>query len=594
MNYEILNSIDQPQDLKDLSPESMQILAKELRHFIINMVATKEGHLGASLGVVELSIALHRIFDTPKDQLIWDVGHQAYVHKILTGRKDLFHTNRQFGGLAGFPKRDESIYDAFGTGHSSTSISAALGMALASQIKGDLDQTHIAVIGDASIASGMAFEALNHAGVSRANLLIILNDNEMGIDPNVGAFKEYLTRMKNGAEKGLSNIFDNFNIDYTGPIDGHDLETLNDELERLKDLRGPRLLHIITTKGKGLKSAEKDQTTFHAPGKFNPETGELIKRENPSNFTKYQDVFGKTLVELAEHNSKLIGITPAMPTGSSLKEFIETYPERAFDVGISEQHALTLAAGMATQGLLPVVAIYSTFLQRAYDQLIHDIALQNLPVILAVDRAGLVGEDGPTHHGVFDLSYLRNIPNLKVFAPCSGESLRNILYTASLGLDGPIAIRYPRGYAPDENWKKPFKISPLNQITALQSGTEIAIIAIGSVLSECKEAISSIARDKQKQISLYALEGIKPLNHLKLESIWQNHRTIISVEDNVLSGGVGSALLEIQSEFNNNNSPEFITLGIPDKFISHGPTKILKKSINLDIESLVQLINTKL
>ncbi|MGB0837557.1 MAG: 1-deoxy-D-xylulose-5-phosphate synthase [Flavobacteriaceae bacterium] len=594
MNYEILNSIDQPKDLKDLSPESMQILAKELRHFIINMVATKEGHLGASLGVVELSIALHRVFDTPKDQLIWDVGHQAYVHKILTGRKDLFHTNRQFGGLAGFPKRDESIYDAFGTGHSSTSISAALGMALASQIKGELDQTHIAVIGDASIASGMAFEALNHAGVSRANLLIILNDNEMGIDPNVGAFKEYLTRMKNGAEKGLSNIFDNFNIDYTGPIDGHDLETLNDELERLKDLRGPRLLHIITTKGKGLKSAEKDQTTFHAPGKFNPETGELIKRENPSNFTKYQDVFGKTLVELAEHNSKLIGITPAMPTGSSLKEFIETYPERAFDVGISEQHALTLAAGMATQGLLPVVAIYSTFLQRAYDQLIHDIALQNLPVILAVDRAGLVGEDGPTHHGVFDLSYLRNIPNLKVFAPCSGESLRNILYTASLGLDGPIAIRYPRGYAPDENWKKPFKISPLNQITALQSGTEIAIIAIGSVLSECKEAISSIARDKQKQISLYALEGIKPLNHLKLESIWQNHRTIISVEDNVLSGGVGSALLEIQSEFNNNNSPEFITLGIPDKFISHGPTKILKKSINLDIESLVELINTKL
>ena len=594
MNYEILNSIDRPQDLKTLSLESMQILAKELRHFIITMIATKEGHLGASLGVVELSIALHRVFDTPKDQLIWDVGHQAYVHKILTGRKDLFHTNRQFGGLAGFPKREESIYDAFGTGHSSTSISAALGMALASQIKGDLAQTHIAVIGDASIASGMAFEALNHAGVSRANLLIILNDNEMGIDPNVGAFKEYLTRMKNGAEKGLSNIFDNFNIDYTGPIDGHNLETLNDELERLKEFRGPRLLHVITTKGKGLKSAEKDQTTFHAPGKFNPETGELIKKENPSNFTKYQDVFGKTIVELAEHNFKLIGITPAMPTGSSLKEFIETYPERAFDVGISEQHALTLAAGMATQGLVPVVAIYSTFLQRAYDQLIHDIALQNLPVILAVDRAGLVGEDGPTHHGVFDLSYLRNIPNLKVFAPSNGESLRNILYTASQGLDGPIAIRYPRGYAPDTNWKKPFKILPLNQITEVQRGTEIAIIAIGNTLFDCKEAINYITQDKQNQISLYALEGIKPLNHHKLEWIWKNHQTIISVEDNVVSGGAGTALLEFQSQFSDNNTPEFIPLGIPDKFISHGPTKVLKKSINLDIQSLVELINTKL
>ena len=439
----LLDHINFPSDLRALNQEDLPQLAKELREFIIDIVATKEGHLGASLGVIELTIALHYVFNTPDDLLVWDVGHQAYGHKILTGRKSLFHTNRQLHGISGFPKRDESEYDTFGVGHSSTSISAALGMAIASQLKGE-DRQHIAIIGDASIASGMAFEGLNHAGVTDANLLVILNDNAIGIDPSVGALKQYLTNVKKGTEQ-QDTIFEALNFDYTGPIDGHDLDALIKELNRLKFVKGPKFLHVITTKGKGLKQAEENQVTYHAPGKFDSVTGELITK-SASALTKFQDVFGLTIVELAEQNPKIVGITPAMPTGSSLKFMMEQMPNRAIDVGIAEQHAVTLSAGMATQGMVVFCNIYSTFLQRAYDQVIHDVALQNLPVIFCLDRAGLVGEDGATHHGVFDLAYLRCIPNLIIFAPRDETELRNIMYTAQLGLGHPIAIRYPRGH----------------------------------------------------------------------------------------------------------------------------------------------------
>jgi 1-deoxy-D-xylulose-5-phosphate synthase len=398
----ILDNINSPKELRLLNQDDLSRLAKELREFIITIVATKEGHLGASLGVIELTIALHYVFNTPEDLLIWDVGHQAYGHKILTGRKDVFDTNRQLNGISGFPKRNESKYDTFGVGHASTSISAALGMAIASQLKGDFDKHHIAVIGDASIASGMAFEGLNHAGVTNANLLVVLNDNAIGIDPSVGALKQYLTNVKKGTQK-QDNIFEALNFDYSGPIDGHDINAIISELERLKKVKGPKFLHVITTKGKGLKQAEEDQVKYHAPGKFNSATGEIIAK-TASRLPKYQDVFGHTIVELAKQNKNIVGITPAMPTGSSLKYMMEQIPERAFDVGIAEQHAVTLAAGMATQGLIPFCNIYSTFLQRAYDQIIHDVALQNLPVIFCLDRAGLVGQDGATHHGVFDLA----------------------------------------------------------------------------------------------------------------------------------------------------------------------------------------------
>ena len=443
MQYRYLNTINTPEDLRRLPAEALPILAQELRDFIITIVATKEGHLGASLGVIELTIALHYSFNTPHDLLIWDVGHQAYGHKILTGRRDTFHTNREWGGLSGFPKRSESEFDTFGVGHASTSISAALGMALASKLKGDLKKQHIAVIGDASIAGGMAFEGLNHAGVTDANLLVLLNDNAIGIGPSVGALKNYLTNVKKGTQK-RNNIIEALNFNYSGPIDGHDLPKLLKTLNRLKKINGPKLLHIITTKGKGLKQAETDQVTYHAPGKFNAETGELYHKVPSEGPIKYQDVFGLSLVELAKENQNIVGITAAMPTGTSLKYLMKTFPERTIDVGIAEQHAVTMAAGMATQGLVPFCAIYSTFLQRAYDQIIHDVALQKLPVIFCLDRAGLVGKDGATHHGVFDLSYLRCIPNMTIAAPRNEVELRNIMYTAQQGLDGPIAILFTK------------------------------------------------------------------------------------------------------------------------------------------------------
>lgn len=581
----ILEHINSPNDLKTLSIKDLEQLAIELREFIIDIVSVKEGHLGASLGVVELTIALHYVFNTPIDKLIWDVGHQAYGHKILTDRKDVFETNRQFGGISGFPKMQESEYDAFGTGHSSTSISALLGMALAAQLQGKFQRQHIAVIGDASIASGMAFEGLNHAGVTNANMLVVLNDNAMGIDPSVGALKKYLTNVKTGTAKE-ENIFECLNFHYSGPIDGHDLPALVNELERLKKIEGPKLLHVITTKGKGLKKAEENQVTYHAPGKFDKQTGELQKKGNTIEAPKFQDVFGKTLVELALNNEKIVGITPAMPTGSSLKYMMETIPERAFDVGIAEQHAVTMAAGMVTDGLIVFCNIYSTFLQRAYDQVIHDVAIQNLPVIFCLDRAGLVGEDGPTHHGVFDISYLRCIPNLIICSPLNEIELRNIMYTAQLGLDHPIAIRYPRGRGQEVNWQLPMKKLNIGEGQLLKEGSKIAILSTGPIGNMVTEILKEL--DDNPAIAHYNFLFIKPLDAALLEEILQKFNHIISLEDGSAIGGFGSGLLEFA---NNIGIHKIIKIfGIPDSFITHGATQELYKKAGIDKMSVKQYV----
>ena len=577
----LLEHINSTTDLRQLSANELPQLAKELRQFIIEIVATKEGHLGASLGVVELTIALHYVFNTPEDLLVWDVGHQAYVHKILTGRKNQFHTNRQHKGLSGFPKRDESVYDAFGTGHSSTSISAALGMAIASQLKGE-NRQHIAVIGDASIASGMAFEGLNHAGVTTANLLVVLNDNAIGIDPSVGALKQYLTNVKKGTQK-QDNIFEALNFEYSGPIDGHDMEALITELERLKTIEGPKFLHIITTKGKGLKQAETDQVTYHAPGKFDATTGDLIAKNNDKLPPKYQDVFGLTLVELARANKAIVGITPAMPSGSSLKYMMEALPERAFDVGIAEQHAVTMAAGMATQGLIPFCNIYSTFLQRAYDQIIHDVALQDLPVIFCIDRAGLVGEDGATHHGVFDLAYLRCIPNLIIFAPRNENELRNIMYTAQKGLKHPIAIRYPRGRGVKLDWKSVFEPIEIGTGVELKQGDDLAILTIGAISNTVSEAINGL------NCAHYDLRFVKPLDTRLLHTIFKTYSTLITIEDGVIRGGFGSAILEFAAAHHYKN--DVIVKGIPDAFIEQGSVDTLFETLKLDSQHLKQFIS---
>ena len=582
----LLDNISNPKDLRKLNPTQLPQLAKELREFIINVIATKEGHLGASLGVVELTIAIHYLFDTPNDLLVWDVGHQAYGHKILTGRKANFHTNRQFGGIAGFPSRKESEFDAFGVGHSSTSISAALGMAIASNLKGETGKQHIAVIGDASIASGMAFEALNHAGVSKANLLIILNDNAIGIDPSVGALKEYLTKVKTDRKLAAqNNIIKALNFDYSGPIDGHNLPKVLAELERLKSVKGPKFLHVITTKGKGLQKAEEDQVTYHAPGKFDKISGVRIKK-TASLYTKYQDVFGKTIVELATQNNKIIGITPAMLTGSSLKFMFEKFPKRTFDVGIAEQHAVSLAAGMATQGFIPFCNIYSTFLQRAYDQVIHDVALQNLPVVFCLDRAGLVGEDGATHHGVFDLAYLRAIPNLIVFAPSNEVELRNILYTAQLGLKNPIAIRYPRGTGSIIDWQKPFNKIAIGKGIKLQKGTKVAVLSIGTIAKNVTNAIELV--DNSSEIAHFDMRFVKPLDESLLHEVFKNYKTIFTIEDGTIKGGFGSAVLEFASK--NEYQNKIQVLGIPDNFIEHGSVLELQHKIGLDAKSIAEKI----
>ena len=582
----LLQHINSPTDLRKLTKKQLPQLAKELREFIIEIVATKEGHLGASLGVVELTIALHYVFDTPNDLLIWDVGHQAYGHKILTGRRNKFHLNRQLNGISGFPKISESKFDSFGTGHASTSISAALGMAIASKLKGDFEKHHIAVIGDASIASGMAFEGLNHAGVTDTNLLVILNDNAMGIDQSVGALKNYFTNVKAGLKVRKNNIIEALNFDYSGPIDGHNIDKILTELERLKAVKGPKFLHIITTKGKGLKSAEQDQVTFHAPGKFDKSTGELLSKSSENLPPKYQGVFGETIVELAKNNQNIIGITPAMPTGSSLKLMIDTFPERAFDVGIAEQHAVTLAAGMATQGLIPFCTIYSTFLQRAYDQVIHDVALQNLPVIFCIDRAGLVGEDGATHQGVFDIAYLRCIPNLVIFAPLNEIELRNMMYTVQLGINFPIAIRYPRGRGTILNWKQPFSEIEIGKGVCLHSGTKIAVLSFGTIGNKIIEIADKLPKNK---VAHYNLRFVKPLDEILLKEIFLKFNTIVTLEDGTIKGGFGSAILEFAAE-NNFTNKTIKTLGIPDEFIEQGKVEELFETIQLSKEQLLNFL----
>ncbi|MEB8328068.1 1-deoxy-D-xylulose-5-phosphate synthase [Flavobacteriaceae bacterium KMM 6897] len=581
-----LEKINLPADLRQLKIEDLPDLAKELRAFIIDIVATKEGHLGASLGVVELTIALHYVYNTPYDKLIWDVGHQAYVHKILTGRKNLFETNRQMGGISGFPNRKESVYDEFGTGHSSTSISAILGMAIASKIKGEKDRQHIAVIGDASIASGMAFEGLNHAGVTDTNIMIILNDNAIGIDPSVGALKKYLTNVKKGTAKE-ENIFECLNFDYSGPIDGHDINVLIGELKRLKTVKGPKLLHIITTKGKGLLQAEADQVTYHAPGKFDKLTGDLIPKSTQEGPPKYQDVFGQSIVELAQNNKYIIGITPAMPTGSSLKYMMEQIPDRAFDVGIAEQHAVTMAAGMAAEGLVPFCNIYSTFLQRAYDQVIHDVALQKLPVIFCLDRAGLVGQDGATHHGVYDIAYLRCIPNMIIFAPMNEVELRNIMYTAQFGLDGPIAIRYPRGKGVIKNWKQPFQKITIGEAEELQKGTKIAVLSLGHIGNSVRELLKEFKGTKK--IGHYNMRFVKPMDEKMLEMVLNNYEHIITIEDGSKIGGMGSAVLEFANRIGSEKKIKIF--GIDDTFIEHGTVEELQVLCNIDVSSLKNYIN---
>lgn len=580
MKKHLLEKINNPEDLKKLSVSELPLLAVELRNFIIDIVSVKEGHLGASLGVVELTIALHYVFDTPDDLLVWDVGHQAYGHKILTGRKETFHTNRQKNGISGFPKRSESNYDAFGTGHSSTAVSAVLGMAIASKLKRENHRNHIAVVGDASIVSGMAFEGLNHSGISDVNMLIVLNDNAIGIDPSVGAFKHFLTSIKESPEKNQPNIFTSLNINYSGPIDGHNIPVLVLELERLKRIKGVKILHIVTTKGKGLQKAEENQVTYHSPGKFDKNTGEIFPKNQNGLPPKFQDVFGITLLELARKNEKIIGITPAMPTGSSLKLMMDEIPQRAFDVGIAEQHAVTLSAGMATQGMTVYCNIYSTFLQRAYDQIIHDVALQRLPVIFCLDRAGLVGEDGATHHGNFDLAYLRCIPNIAVFAPLNEIELRNILYTVQLETSNPIAIRYPRGRGVCTNWQKSFEKIEIGKAIQLKKGNRVAVLSTGFIGNNVNIALTDT------DFAHYHFGFVKPLDKNALHHIFSVFEKVITVEEGTIKGGFGSAVLEFASE--NNYQIPVKTLGIPDRFIGQGSIEELQQECGIDIWSLKQ------
>ena len=587
----LLEKITSPEDVQNLSDSEKLQLCDELRERIIAVVAKNEGHLGASLGTVELTVALHTVFTSPDDKIIWDVGHQAYGHKLLTGRNAAFDSNRQWGGLSGFPSREESPHDSFGTGHAGTSLSAALGMALAARLQGNPNRCHIAVIGDASIASGMAFEALNHLGITKANVLVVLNDNAQSIDSSVGALKVYFEKIKT-KNTPSTNLFQTLNIPYSGPINGHDLPILCHKLSEMTSIEGPRILHIVTTKGKGLAEAEKDQVRYHAPGKFDPLTGK-INRAAKGNNPKYQDVVGKSLVALAETNKKLVVITPAMVTGSGLSEFFKRYPGRAFDVGIAEQHALTLAAGFATADLQPFVVIYSTFLQRAYDQLIHDIALQNLPVVFCIDRAGLVGHDGPTHHGVFDIAFLRGIPNITLIAPSDAEQLRNFLYTLQETPQGPVAIRYPRGYTNQTDWEKPFKKIPWGKGSILKKGNSYALISVGPLKHHCQTALKQLKNPAAW--SHYDLTFIKPLDEALLHEVFQQHHQVVVVEDGVRHGGTASAIQEWAQE-EQYNIP-ITALGIDDCFVPHGKTEILYHNQGLTperlIESLHQIVSKK-
>ncbi|MBL6658073.1 MAG: 1-deoxy-D-xylulose-5-phosphate synthase [Flavobacteriales bacterium] len=626
-----LDNIQFPEDLKNLKSSDLPQVCDDLRQFIVDVVSTKGGHFGASLGVVELTVALHYVFNTPYDQLVWDVGHQAYGHKILTGRKDRFHTNRIYKGISGFPKRTESEYDTFGVGHSSTSISGALGMAVASNYKNESDKQHIAVIGDGSMTAGLAFEGLNHAGIEKSNLLVILNDNCMSIDPNVGALKEYLTdiatshtynkvkddvwhllgkvskfgpnaqaiaaKLENALKSALlkqSNYFESLNFRYFGPVDGHDVVHLTKILNDLKNIPGPKILHCITKKGKGYEPAEMGSPTkWHAPGLFDKNTGEIIKSSsNSPQPPKYQDVFGKTIIELAKENDKIMGITPAMPTGCSLGMMMNEMPDRAFDVGIAEQHAVTFSAGLATQGMVPFCNIYSSFMQRAYDQVVHDVAIQNLNVVFCLDRGGLVGADGPTHHGVYDMAYFRCIPNMIVSAPMNEQELRNLMYTAQLPNKGPFSIRYPRGKGVMVEWQTPFEEIPVGKGRKVSDGNEIALVTIGHVGNFAQEAISDL---DTYSIAHYDMRFVKPLDEALLHEVFKKHDKVITVEDGCIQGGFGSAIIEFMAD--HNYKAQVKRLGIPDKYVEHGTQPELWRECEYDkqaiIESIHQMVGVK-
>lgn len=613
----ILKNINYPEDLKKVPEENLPQLCQEIRDYIIDVISSNPGHLGASLGTVELTVAIHYVFDTPQDKLIWDVGHQAYAHKILTGRKDRFHLNRKLNGLSGFPKMSESPYDAFGTGHSSTSISAALGMAVASSLKNKNGRQHIAVIGDGSMTGGMAMEALNNAGVANANLLVILNDNQIAIDRNVGALKDYLTiitasrrynqfrnfiwKMMGGDTKygansrsivkqignavkstisKKSNLFEAFNFRYFGPTDGHDVIHLVKLLRDLHRIDGPKLLHIITTKGKGLSQAEKQPTTYHSPGIFDRKTGEIKKVDCKEKLPpKFQHVFGKTIIELAKANEKIVGVTPAMPTGCSLNMMMEVMPKRAFDVGIAEQHAVTFSAGLASQGMIPFCNIYSTFMQRAYDQLIHDVALQKLHVVFCLDRGGLVGEDGATHHGVFDFAYLRAIPNITIASPLNETELRNLMYTAQLEGMGTFSIRYPRGHGVQAEWRNTFSKLEIGKGQILKEGKDVAILSIGPIGNMALH-IANELENENISVAVYDMRFLKPIDEKILHSVFQKHQQIITIEDAAIIGGLGSAVIEFKNE--QNYTAVVKRLGIPDTFIEQGTPEELYKICGID------------
>ena len=563
------------ENLKHIPVEELPALAEQLRTRIIEVIAAHGGHLGASLGVVELTIALHYVFDTPDDILVWDVGHQCYAHKLLTGRSEAFAHIRQQGGISGFPKREESQYDAFGTGHSSTSLSAVLAMALASALEGNTQRQHIAVIGDAAIASGMAFEALNHAGTTEANMLIILNDNAMAIDPTVGALKDYFSSLRQGARE---TFFSDLNIKYKGTIDGHDLPALIEVLKAEKNERGVRLLHVVTTKGKGFPKAEAEQVRYHSPALFDKTTGEPLP-EAPTLPAKYQEVVGETLTELARSNPKIIAITPAMSSGSGLLPLQQTFPDRVFDVGIAEQHAVTFAAGWAARRFIPYCIVYSTFLQRAYDQLIHDVALQNLPVVFCIDRAGLVGEDGATHHGVFDMAFLRPIPNLIIASPRNATALRQLLYTAQLSLPHPIAIRYPRGRCSQTNWAQPFEALPIGKGCQLKEGTEVAVLSIGTIADLVAEQIRQ--SENPEQYAHYDMRFLKPIDEALLHHVFTHYQKVVTIEEGSI-GGLGSAVSEFAVANNYTTPLKIITL--PDVFMPHGSVAALRKLAHLLID----------
>lgn len=621
----LLSTINYPADLKKYSEQELEQICQELRQYIIDVVSVNGGHFGASLGVVELTVALHYALNTPYDKLIWDVGHQAYGHKILTGRKDQFHTNRIINGISGFPKISESEYDTFGVGHSSTSISAALGMAVASHYKGEKDRQHVAVIGDGAMTAGLAFEGLNHAGIEKSNVLVILNDNCMSIDPNVGALKEYLTSITTSKSynrfrddvfnvltklselgpnaqkyvkkiqksiKGTllkqSNLFEALNFRYFGPVDGHDVKRLAAIIKDLKDIPGPKLLHCVTVKGKGFALAEKDQTKWHAPGLFDKITGE-IKKSVPDKPQppKYQDVFGHTMVELAEANKKIVGITPAMPSGCSLNIMMKAMPDRAFDVGIAEQHAVTFSAGLATQGLVPFCNIYSSFMQRAYDQVIHDVAIQNLNVVFCLDRAGLAGADGATHHGAYDLAFMRCIPNMTVAAPMNEEELRNMMYTAQLENKGPFTIRYPRGNGMLPDWKRPLNELKVGKGRKICDGEDVAILTIGHVGNFAVEACKELNSDGITPAH-YDLRFVKPLDEELLHDVFTRFKNVITVEDGCLQGGMGSAVLEFMAD--NGYKSNVTRLGIPDEIVEHGEQPELWALCGYDTNAIIQAV----